>query len=115
MYRAFNLTELADFRELEKIDENEAKEDYDFHRQQVTENLSMSKILREATILQKDGDQIKIDADYVQQNIFPDYKKYDVFISHSHRDLELVQKFAYYLRHTLKLKVFYRFRSLGIC
>lgn len=65
MYRAFNLTELADFRELEKIDENEAKEDYDFHRQQVTENLSMSKILREATILQKDGDQIKIDADYV--------------------------------------------------
>ena len=32
MYRAFNLTELADFRELEKIDENEAKEDYDFHR-----------------------------------------------------------------------------------
>lgn len=83
MYRAFNLTELADFRELEKIDENEAKEDYDFHRQQVTENLSMSKILREATILQKDGDQIKIDADYVQQNIFPDYKNM-MYLFHIH-------------------------------
>ena len=106
MYRAFNLTELADFKELEKIDGNKAKEDYDLHRRQVTENLSMSRILREAAILQGDGDQIKIDADYVQQNLFPNYKKYDVFISHSHQDLGLVQKFAYYLRHTLELKVF---------
>lgn len=106
MYRAFNLTDLANFEELERIDKNTAQADYDYHKQQVTKNLSISRVLREAIIARRNGDQIKIDADQIQQNIFPNYKKYDVFISHSHQDLELVQKFAYYLRNTLGLKVF---------
>lgn len=106
MYRAFNLTDLANFEELERIDKNTAQADYDYHKQQVTKKLSISRVLREAIIARRNGDQIKIDADQIQQNIFPNYNKYDVFISHSHQDLELVQKFAYYLRNTLGLKVF---------
>lgn len=106
MYRAFNLTDLANFEELERIDKNTAQADYDYHKQQVTKKLSISRVLREAIIARRNGDQIKIDADQIQQNIFPNYKKYDVFISHSHQDLELVQKFAFYLRNTLGLKVF---------
>ena len=106
MYRAFNLTDLANFEELERIDKNTAQADYDYHKQQVTKNLSISRVLREAIIARRNGDQIKIDADQIQQNIFPNYKKYDVFISHSHQDLELVQKFAFYLRNILGLKVF---------
>ena len=106
MYRAFNLTDLANFEELERIDKNTAQADYDYHKQQVTKKLSISRVLREAIIARRNGDQIKIDADQIQQNIFPNYNKYDVFISHSHQDLALVQKFAYYLRNTLGLKVF---------
>ena len=106
MYRAFNLTDLANFEELERIDKNTAQADYDYHKQQVTKNLSISRVLREAIIARRNGDQIKIDADQIQQNIFPNYNKYDVFISHSHQDLELVQKFAFYLRNILGLKVF---------
>lgn len=84
MYRAFNLTDLANFEELERIDKNTAQADYDYHKQQVTKKLSISRVLREAIIARRNGDQIKIDADQIQQNIFPNYNKYDVFISHSH-------------------------------
>ena len=53
------------------------------------------------------GDGVTLDGDALKQEVFPtDKHHYDIFISHSHNDLELVTKFAAYLEKECKLSVF---------
>ena len=106
MYRAFNLTNLEDLEELQNIDSLEAQKEYEERKEGVTQNLSIAKILKSSTYAQEDHEKIKINADEIQKRIFPTYKDYDIFLSHSHKDLALVQKFAYYLTHKMRVRVF---------
>ena len=106
MYRAFNLTNLEDLEELQNIDSLEAQKEYEERKEEVTQNLSIAKILKSSTYAQEDHEKIKINADEIQKRIFPTYKDYDIFLSHSHKDLALVQKFAYYLTHKMRVRVF---------
>ena len=53
------------------------------------------------------GDGETLDGEALQQEVFPTSKyHYDVFISHSHNDLELITKFAAYLEKQCGLSVF---------
>lgn len=105
MYRAFNLTNLSNFDELKTIDVDKARREYESNKYQVTKDLSIDNILKEAEFLQG-STEVRINADEIQRRIFPTYQNYDIFISHSHKDLQLVQKLAYYLRVNMGVKVF---------
>ena len=53
------------------------------------------------------GDGETLDGEALQQEVFPTSKyHYDIFISHSHNDLELVTKFAAYLEKQCGISVF---------
>lgn len=53
------------------------------------------------------GDGITLEGEALQQDVFPtDKHQYDVFISHSHNDLELVTRLVAYLEKECGLSVF---------
>lgn len=65
MYRAFNLTNLEDLEELQNIDSLEAQKEYEERKEEVTQNLSIAKILKSSTYAQEDHEKIKINADEI--------------------------------------------------
>ncbi|QIA87668.1 toll/interleukin-1 receptor domain-containing protein [Lactobacillus johnsonii] len=105
MYKAFNLEHLDQFDDLETIDSNLAKIEYEKYKQKNLEKLSLKNLLQESIIEKDENGKIKLDTSKIQHTFFP-LKQVDIFISHSHKDLELVQKFAYYLRHIIGVDCF---------
>ena len=97
MFLAFNLEELKDFSELRDISDAAANKNYDTECSKIRERLNIDNLLSEAVIIKK-SNEVSIDADKVQKSIFPTIKGYNVFLSHSHKDIKLVKKFAYFLK-----------------
>lgn len=89
MYRAFNV----------KIDENDIpkKSNKDYDEKKSKYRTKLMKII---------DSEKELKAKEIKTTLLPNNENFDVFISHSHQDLELAKQFAIYLKNTYNLKCF---------
>lgn len=89
MYRAFNV----------KIDENDItkKSNTYYDKKKSDYGNKLMKII---------NSQEELKAKEIKETLLPNNEKFDVFISHSHQDLELAKQFAMYLKDTYNLECF---------